>query len=292
MGARFIAEVGSSHNGSIIRAQEIVEAAAAAGFWGVKLQHFRIKQLFRQTALAETGDLWKNRLKREVPHEWHALLSRQAHSLGMAYGLSVFDQDDVDDLLPNVDFWKVSSYDILRLNLIRKLRWRPLIISTGMANMSECLYARTAALSVNQDVSFMHCVSSYPTPREQANLAAIDIMQKMLCVPIGWSDHTKDREVVRRAVWRWRAGIVELHVDLDDEKGMEGSAHSWPMSMAQDAIRELSKKEMPEYLPRKHAIDGDGAKLPQPCEKSELAWRADPEDGLRPMKVAQASERT
>lgn len=293
MGVRFVAEVGSSHSGSILRAEELIEAAGAAGFWGVKFQHFRVERLFHSSARLSNPDIWARR-KLEVPLAWHTLLSHQAHERGMAYGISVFDEDDVRQLLPHTDFWKASSYDLLRLQLLQQLRWRPLIISTGMATMDECMAARNMALHVNSDVSFLHCVSSYPTPKEEANLKAIDTMQKRLGVPVGWSDHTVNEEVIARAVWRWRAPIVEMHIDLDDGKGLEGSEHCWPISKAKAIIERVNSRVLPETLQRASALDGDGVKQPQPCELNERQWRADPEDGLRPMASfrRELSERT
>jgi len=277
---RFIAEVGANHNGAYLRARHLVAAAAAAGFSAVKFQDFDADAHFHESAKSPSL-----LARPKAAQAWWPSLALAAHDAGMQFGLTVFDAspDTVSRAL-SADFLKVSSYDLLRLDLLRSLRWRPLIVSTGMATMGECQEARSAALGVNEDVTFLHCVSSYPTKPDDANLKAIDGMQKMLGCPVGWSDHSKNGEVVERAVWRWRAPVVELHVDIDDGKGFESvHGHCWPMSQAKTLIERVSKKALPDSLRRESAIDGDGLKNPRLCELEERLWRADPKDGLRPM---------
>ena len=265
-----------------MRAVRLVDAAAKAGFSAVKTQHFRMDRLYCKEALLNMPGLIES-ADREVPEDWHKELKTRANGLGMLYGVSMFDARDIDHLLPCVDFWKVASYSLLDLRLLAALALTklPIIVSTGMADMDECLAARLALMEAGAlDITFLHCVTSYPAPPEQANLKAIDIMQKMLCWPIGWSDHTIFPPVVQRAVERWGAKKIEIHFDLEDGKGVE-SEHSYTPRMAANLIASL-RDGMPYKLERVSTLDGDGVKKPQKCEEKERRWRADPSDGMRP----------
>lgn len=147
--------------------------------------------------------------------------------------------------------------------------------------MQECIDARICVNPGN--VTFLHCVSAYPCPPGLANLGAIDIMQKVLCTPVGWSDHTMDPEVLERAVWRWRASMIEFHLDLDDCEGSE-TEHSWSPQAIKAVIDRIRDNPLPETLERERPCDGDGKKVPQHCEENERVWRGDPKDGLRPLR--------
>lgn len=287
MQTRFVAEVGSNHNGSLLRALRLVDAAADAGFWGVKTQQFEVRSLFRPGALPD--EELERRAKGHVPEDWHEALAERAHSRGLKYGVTPFYESCVRYINAFVDFWKISSYDILRLRLISLVAsmGKPIYISTGMATMEEVMAARQAALlpGMENRLTLLHCVSSYPTPMEQANLKAIDLMQKYCGQPIGWSDHSHYSKVITRAVWRWRASVVEMHMDLDDRTGAEAQEHCWSATQAAIVLRYVKHFHLPPNIARDHSCDGHGRKEPMPCEREERNWRADPVDGLRPLKL-------
>jgi N-acetylneuraminate synthase len=278
MGTRFVAEIGSNHNGDLARALALVEAAAKAGFWAVKSQQYDPETLFSAEALRHSPSL-KERPRFQPA--WHEHLAKEAHNHGLQYGISVFDPGSVEVAAQYADFLKVSSYEILNLGLIRRASAATsrFVFSSGMASMEECKTALDAcALMCSKTV--LHCVSAYPASWKACNLAAIDNMQKQLCVPIGWSDHTRDEEVVLRAVRRWRVTMVEVHLDLEDQAGAEGLAHCWTPTMIAPVIEQADV--MPAEMERWTAMDGHGLKDPAKCELEERRWRADPYDGQRP----------
>jgi N-acetylneuraminate synthase len=179
-----------------------------------------------------------------------------------------------------VDFLKVASYELLWHDLVRACAATglPLVVSTGMATLDEVTAAVAVARAAGaRDVGLLHCVSGYPTPPEQANLAAIETLRNATGCPVGWSDHTGSPGVVRRAIDRWGATDVELHVDLDGE-GNEAGPHNWTPA---------GLRALPAAAAATEA-DGDGAKVPMPVELPDVAWRADPQDGLRPLRAARA----
>ena len=60
----------------------------------------------------------------------------------------------------------------------------------------------------------MHCVSGYPTPINETNLATIKSMSENFNLPIGLSDHTLGT-VVSTAAVSLNASIIEKHFTLD-----------------------------------------------------------------------------
>jgi N-acetylneuraminate synthase len=150
-----------------------------------------------------------------------------------------------------------------------------------MATLDEVV----AAVGVSRangvdDPLLLHCVSGYPTPSGQVNLAAIATLRETTGCRVGWSDHSVDPAVVERAVRRWGATDVELHVDLDG-RGHEAGEHNWTLEALRRLAAELNEDAAPP--PASSPLDGTGEKVPQPIEQPDVAWRADPSDGLRPL---------
>ena len=275
--ARFIAEIGSNHNRDLERLRELIRASARAGCEAVKLQVFRVDDLFAPEALAARPFLAERRA-REFPLELLPDARAACDEAGVALGAAPFGLWAVDALADHVDFFKIGSYELLWHDLPRACvaTGKPLIISTGMATEAE---VGAALEAVAAPVRLLHCVSGYPTPPEQANLAALETLRRRFGCPVGWSDHTASEEVVVRAVARWEASDVELHIDLDGT-GLEAGEHNWT------AERIARLRRAIDGLPADSAseLDGDGIKRPQPVELPDVPWRADPADGLRPLR--------
>jgi sialic acid synthase SpsE len=293
---RFIAEIGSNHNGERARCLELVDAAAAAGCDAVKLQVFHVDDLFAAEALARHPHLAARRAW-ELPLEFLPALRERCAERGIELGATPFGLWAVDALAAHVDFLKVASYELLWHELIDACAQsgRPLILSTGMATLDEVAAAMQTARASGAEPRLLHCVSGYPTPAAQCNLAAIATLRARFDVPVGWSDHTGSTRVVRRAIQRWSAADVELHIDLDGA-GNEAGEHNWTPARLRALIGSLAAtggagdedKEEGDGSPGPEnaaALDGDGVKRPMPVELADVAWRADPEDGLRPLRA-------
>jgi sialic acid synthase SpsE len=284
--ARFIAELGSNHNREQKRAFELVDACAAAGAHAVKIQVFRIEDLFAPEVLAARADL-RARRAWEFPMDLLAALAEHVHAAGLQFSATAFGLWAIEPLVPHVDFWKVASYELLWHDLLRELAatGKPIVISTGMAGLVE-IDAAVDVLS-QTDVALLHCVSAYPMPDDEANLAAIAALRERYDRPIGWSDHSRDDTVVERAVRRWGASDVELHVDLPDEAGNEAGEHNWTPQRLARVIVACEGPRLEDASP----LDGDGVKRPMPAELHDVPWRADPSDGLRPLLATRAPYR-
>jgi N-acetylneuraminate synthase len=285
---RFIAEIGSNHNRDLDRALALIDAAAQAGAKAAKLQVFHVEDLFAPEALAEREEL-RARRAWEFPLELLEPIAGRCRELDVELGATPFGLWAIEELEPYVDFFKVASYELLWHELIRALSatGKPLVISTGMATLAEIDAAVAAAGDAGcRDLRLLHCVSGYPTPPEQCNLAAIGALRERYGCPVGWSDHSARADIVRRAVRRWGASDVELHVDIDGQ-GREAGEHNWTPAALAELIEGLAEPggEGPA------SADGDGLKRAMPVEAPDVGWRADPSDGLRPLLATRAGFR-
>jgi N-acetylneuraminate synthase len=272
----FIAEVSSNHGRDLERSLAFVDAAAAAGCDAVKFQLFQVDQLFAPEIL-DRSEEHRRRSRWELPVEFIEPIADRCRDRDLEFGCTPFHLEAVDELEPHVDFFKVASYELLWDELISRCAAtdKPLILSSGMATMDEVAHAVGVARTAGVEPVVLHCVSAYPTPPEQANLAAIAAIRDTLGVRAGWSDHTTDPAVILRAVHRWGAEVLELHLDLDGTGAEFEPGHCW----LPDGIAEVTSA-----VRRGMAADGSGIKEPVPAELADRPWRTDPSDGLRPFR--------
>jgi hypothetical protein len=198
-----ICELSGNHNGSLERCLEMVDAAADTGCDAIKIQTYTADTITLDVDRPEFkihGGLWDGRslyeLYQEVqtPFEWHAAIFERARQRGVTIFSSPFDETAVD-LLDELGApaFKIASFEAVDLPLIRyaAAKGKPLIISTGMANLEEMKTARDTALAAGAaGVLLLHCVSSYPATFGDANVRTIPDMAARFDCPIGLSDHT------------------------------------------------------------------------------------------------------
>lgn len=192
-----IAEIGSNHNLDINIAKKLINKAAEAGADAVKFQTFKAETLYSK----KTPKFSKDKIKPfdliksiELPIKWHKKLFIYANMKGLHFISSPFDYDAVDLLDEiGVPAFKIASPEIVDLELIKYAakKNKPMIVSTGMANLIEIEDAIQTIQSVgNNNIILLHCNSLYPTPVNIVNLRAIETMKKAFEIPVGFSDHT------------------------------------------------------------------------------------------------------
>ncbi len=282
MSVQFVAEVSSNHNRDLARALAFIDAAAEIGCDAVKYQLFKIDELFAPEILSRS-EKHRRRKQWELPVEMLPALAERCQQRGIRFACTPFYLQAVQELRPFVAFYKVASYELLWHELIRACgaTGLPLVLATGMATLDEIGAGIAAARSAGaNDVTVLHCVSGYPAPVAEANLAAMETIRQQFQVPVGWSDHTVSPAVILRAVHRWGASMVEFHLDLEGKGEEFGGGHCWLPGQIQQVIRMVRAAE---------PADGTGEKKPVPAELPDRDWRADPVDGLRPMKHIRAS---
>jgi N,N'-diacetyllegionaminate synthase len=221
-----IAEAGVNHDGAVERALQLVSVAAEAGADAVKFQVFRAHEL--TTASAQTAEYQKQNgqesqrdllARLELTDSEFARVRAYCRERAIEFLATPFSERDVERLRAlDVPAIKIASTDLNNVPLLRSAvqTGLPLVVSTGAATVEEieASVARLREWGAGDNLVLFHCVSSYPTPLEAANLRAVATLQEMLGVPCGFSDHTTGTET---GAWAVAAGacILEKHFTLD-----------------------------------------------------------------------------
>ena len=226
-----IAEAGVNHNGSFELAKQLIDKAVEAGVDCVKFQTFKSENLVNQNAkkaeyqIENTGsnDSQLNMLKKlELSFENFIELKKYCDDKNIIFLSTPFDNESLEFIEPLVPFFKIPSGEITNLPYLRKINSykKPVILSTGMANLEEI----KDALNIlnNCEVSLLHCTTEYPCPYEDVNLKAMTTLKNEFNLEVGYSDHTQGIVIPISAV-AMGAKIIEKHFTLD--KTMEGPDH-------------------------------------------------------------------
>lgn len=284
MACLFIAEVSSNHDRDLERAFAFIDRAAEIGCGAVKFQLFKIDEMFAPEILAKSA---KHRARREweLPVSFLAPIAERCRQRGVQFMCTPFYLKAVEELCPHVDAYKIASYELMWDALLAACAatGKPVILSTGMATMPEIEHAADVLRQHGGcDVTLLHTVSAYPTPPDEANLAAMKTIAEATEFACGWSDHTVSPGVILRAVAKWNAPMVEFHLDLDKTGAEFAAGHCWLPEEIAPVIAMVRAGER---------ADGSGVKEPLPSELPDRDWRADPSDGLRPLKHIRRSWR-
>lgn len=233
-----ICELSGNHNGSLDRALEMIDAAAATGCDAIKVQTYTPDTMTidcdRPDFLIE-GGLWDGRnlydLYREAhtPFEWHAAMFERARGLGVTIFSTPFDEtaaDLLDEL--GAPAFKIASFEAVDLELIAHVakKGKPMILSTGLANMGEIEAAvRTARANGCTELALLHCISSYPAPSNQSNLRTMPHLAETFGAVPGLSDHTHGVATSVAAIALGGA-VIEKHFTLARSAGGPDAAFS------------------------------------------------------------------
>lgn len=226
-----VAEISANHNGDIGNAFLLIEEAKKSGADAVKLQTYRPDTI---TLDCDSEDfkihdgLWSGRTlydlyeQAHLPWDWHKPLFEHANKIGITLFSSPFDRTAIDLLEDlNAPAYKIASLEIVDLPLIKYAAstGKPLIISTGIANLDEISEAIEAAREGGcRELAILHCVSGYPAPAEDYNLKTIPDMIERFGLVIGLSDHTLDNTTAIASV-SLGASIIEKHFTLNRNGG-------------------------------------------------------------------------
>jgi len=221
-----IAELSANHNGSLNRALETITVAKQCGADAVKIQTYTADTMTIDCDLPDfviKGGLWDGYKLYDLykwaqtPYEWHKPLFDHAKKEGITLFSTPFDETAVDLLESlNTPAYKIASFELTDLPLIEYVAktGKPMILSTGMATEEEIHEAVTTAREAGcKELVLLHCISSYPTPMEQAHLRQIPALAKKFKVPVGLSDHTLGTTASVAAV-ALGACVIEKHFTL------------------------------------------------------------------------------
>lgn len=214
-----IAEIGNNHEGNAEVALKLADAAMDAGADAVKVQIIDPVRLVNRSEEQRIAQLTRYRLPREVFLE----MGKRIRAKGGLFMASVFDCDQLALWAGDLDAIKIASGDLDfdPLLQVAARSGKPIVLSTGMSTLDEIaraaeLVARnlSAGVALADRLAVLHCVSLYPTPLDQTNLAAMATLRAKLGVTVGYSDHTLGIGSALVALGLG-ARIVEKHFTLD-----------------------------------------------------------------------------
>lgn len=224
-----IAEAGVNHNGDLVLAKQLIDAAAAAGADLVKFQTFSANRQVTRTAVkadyqAQTTDNQESQhemLRRlELDADMHRELIAHCAAQNIGFFSTGFDIESIDLLVSlGQDCFKIPSGEMTNLPYLRHIGrlGKTAILSTGMATLGDveaAIDVLEQAGTPRTNISVLHCTTEYPTPMAEVNLRAMQSMQHAFGVEVGYSDHTPGIEVSIAAV-AMGASVIEKHFTMD-----------------------------------------------------------------------------
>lgn len=271
-----IAEAGVNHNGSLLLAKQLIDAASDAGVDYVKFQTFKADNLvskdakkaeYQQLNCSDNDNSQYKMLKNlELSEENHFELIDYCNKKNIKFFSTAFDLDSIEFLVSlNFGLWKVPSGEITNYPYLRAIAQRKedVILSTGMCDVVDVENAVNVLEKFGlkrEQITLLHCNTEYPTPMEDVNLRAILTLKEKFGVKVGYSDHTKGIEVSLAAV-ALGARVIEKHFTLD--RNMEGPDHK-------ASLEPNELKEMVFAIRNIEKALGDGEKQVSASERKNI----------------------
>jgi sialic acid synthase SpsE len=251
-----IAEAGLNHDGKLAQAKKLIQYAAEAGADAIKFQIYTAEEL-----CSSNSALFALFKSMEFSEDQWLELADYAKNYEIMFTASVFGPASAD-LLGNIGspMFKIASGDITYLQLLSYVgkKARPIVLSTGMSTLSEIEDALNEIYGAGmRSVMLMHCVSTYPTAYEDANLKVIKTLKCAFGLPVGFSDHTEGTLVPVVAV-ALGANAIEKHITPD--RTLPGPDHTLSLEPAEF-------KSMVERIRFAEQALGDGIKKPTVAER-------------------------
>ncbi len=257
-----IAEISANHRGKISNAFNLIDAAKEAGADAAKFQLLTHDKIAADAPIfigKKETTLSKFYKSAEMPYEWVPELIAHAREKEIIFLATPFDKDAVDILdQAGVPAFKVASYELtddILLTYIAK-KGRPIILSTGMADIKEVEHAiKVIQKTGNDQIILLHCTSIYPPKFEDLNLRAIKTMADAFKLPVGYSDHTQP-PFVSAAVVAVTLGacVIEKHITENQDGGSNDDANSINIDEFKRYVVEIRNAEK--------ALSGKGLKQP------------------------------
>jgi len=230
-----IAEVAGCHDGDINRAVDLIKYARDCGADAVKFQWLSSPERLAERRRAPAYlDAYRTIA---FPREWLKVFQLAAEIAGLEFMCTAYLSEDVPVLAPHLKRFKISSFESGDAHFVAQhaeFPDHPLILSAGMGGYVRVREAvkryvqvrgpkpnevPSTVREVGDWISVLHCVSAYPCPPEQANLAALRPRWDWESANryAGYSDHTRHPWTGALAVAAG-ARIVEFHMRAPDTR--------------------------------------------------------------------------
>jgi sialic acid synthase SpsE len=246
-----IAEIGVNHEGSVDKAKALIDLVVAGGGHAAKFQTYTADKLAAKSTSPAYWDTTKEATlsQHELFQRYGTMddddyreLARYCAEVGVVFMSTPFDLDAVDLLAPLMPVAKIASADLTNIPLVRKIRASglPTIASVGAATHDEIATAVAellddAATPPTPQLTLLHCVLNYPTPREAAQLGQIRWLQEHYGdrVSVGYSDHVRPEDDGTMPALEMAAlyGSVVIEKHFTDDKTKPGNDHYHAMDV-------------------------------------------------------------
>ena len=263
-----IAEIGHNHQGDVNKCKELFKAAKECGVDAVKLQKRDNKRLYTRQLYEKPyenensyGSTYgEHREALEFDDRQYKELLLYSQELKLLFFATAFDEPSADFLAAlDIPAFKIASGDLRSIPLLRHVAklGKPMIVSTGGANIDDVKRAYHAIMPLNTQLSFLQCTASYPVDFSKLDLNVISTYRKMFPeVVIGLSDH--DNGIAMAPVaYILGARIIEKHFTLN---------HAWKGTDHAFSLEPIGMRKLVRDLRRAKVALGDGVKKIYPEE--------------------------
>ncbi len=263
-----IAEIGHNHQGSLEKAKQLFKSAAECGVNAVKLQKRDNKSLFTKAAYNKPYEnensfgptYGTHRETLEFGRNEFRELQKYAKELGLTMFSTAFDIPSADFLAAlNMPLYKIASGDLKNTPLLKHVAQigKPMIISTGGANMEDVQRAYDTIMPINSQLAILQCTSSYPAEHHDLNLRVIETFRRQFPdIVIGLSDH-ENGIAMATAAYVLGSRIVEQHFTIN---------HTWKGTDQVFSLEPIGMKKLVRDLHHVREALGDGVKRILPNE--------------------------
>lgn len=267
-----IAEIGSNFDASLVKAKKLIKFAKECGADAAKFQAFKTELLLSKKGFEKKSafqsrwknSVWKTYKNAELPRDWHEKLNDYAKKIKIHFFTSPWDFEAVDILTKlKTPAIKIGSGDITYLDILKYIgsKQKPVLLATGASTLKEVEVAVRAIRSTgNNKIILMHSVTQYPSPLDEANLNALNVLKKKFSLNVGYSDHSPGSLIVLASV-AMGASVIEKHFSLN------------PNSKGPDHLHSLSPKafkKMVDDIRKLEKAKGDGIKKIEKSEKETV----------------------
>lgn len=267
-----IAEAGVNHNGKLDLAIELINKAKEVGADCVKFQTFKTEDIVTNSApkanyqlkVTDKNESQYDMLKKlELSKESFKILKDECDRIGIDFISTPYSISDIDLLEDiNIEVYKIASGQLTEPYFLRKVaeKMKPIILSTGMATLSEVFNAINTIKKINSDITVLQCTTNYPSLIGDANINAMLSIKNSCKVKVGYSDHVIENYACYSAV-SLGATIIEKHFTLD--KKMDGPDHSCSLNPNEFKLLVNGIRKIEDSL-------GNGIKEPTKLEKKNI----------------------
>ena len=233
--AFIIAEIGINHQGDVSIAKNLIQKAKECGSDAVKLQKRSISRILTKSGLEMAYDnrnsfgktYGEHKIALELSEADYHELNTYCKKMDIIFCASGWDEESIDFLDEmGIPFFKMASADLTNFPLLvhTAKKNKPMILSTGMADMKMVQAAYSQVNQINNQIAILQCTSTYPSAFSEVHLNVLQtFMKEFPDTVIGYSGHEQGIAIPPAAV-ALCAKIIERHFTLD--RTMKGGDHA------------------------------------------------------------------